>query len=181
MTERNCPACWLISRMCRLRTRWPTSRSRGLRRWMPQGQRRGAAELISMPKAMKDSAPRGPRSASDDVRCRSPIRKFASVCLLSHLMHDKFPSVPALTHSSDLMKAPVIGCGECTRPPTELAPDGWLGPVSVNVYSGTVTCLREREDRDAARSCRQKRSTKLTAQTRHRTRAMQTLRAHAQL
>ena len=162
MTERNCPACWLISRMCRLRTRWPTSRSRGLRRWMPQGQRRGAAELISMPKAMKDSAPRGPRSASDDVRCRSPV--FGSlpqsggslpqspvVCLYCSLTSCTtnlcLSDVPASTHSSNLMKAPVIGCGGFNRPPTALAPDGWLGPVSVS--SGTVTRLREPEDLDA--------------------------------
>ena len=163
---------------------------------MPQGQRRGAAELISMLKAMKDSAPRGPRSASDDVRCRSPVfgslpqsggslPQSPAVCLCCSLTscttNLRLSNVPALIHSSNLMKAPVIGCGEFNRPPTALAPDGWLGPVSVNVCSGTMTCLREREDLDAARSCRQKHSTKPAAETRHRTRAMQAPRAHAQL
>ena len=77
---------------------------------------------------------------------------LAEVCLYCSLTSCTtnlcLSDVPASTHSSNLMKAPVIGCGEFNRPPTALAPDGWLGPVSVS--SGTVTRLREPyEDLDA--------------------------------
>ena len=78
---------------------------------------------------------------------------LAEVCLYCSLTscttNLRLSNVPALIHQSNLMKAPVIGCGEFNRPPTALAPDGWLGPVSVNVCSGTMTCLREPEDLDA--------------------------------
>ena len=80
--------------------------------------------------------------------CHS-LLQFASTALTSCTTNLRLSNVPALTHSSNLMKAPVIGCGEFNRPPTALAPDGWLGPVSVNVCSGTMTCLREPEDLDA--------------------------------
>jgi len=76
---------------------------------------------------------------------------LAEVCLYCSLTSCTtnlcLSDVPASTHSSNLMKAPVIGCGGFNRPPTALAPDGWLGPVSVS--SGTVTRLREPEDLDA--------------------------------
>ena len=94
----------------------------------------------------------GPQYSEVCLSLAEVCLSLAEVCLYCSLTSCTtnlcLSDVPASTHSSNLMKAPVIGCGEFNRPPTALAPDGWLGPVSVS--SGTVTRLREPyEDLDA--------------------------------